>query len=57
MRMVGNCPREKRIIRTKLGQYIGDKYWQTEDGIWWEKWDGNDRTGQEVRTKIGNIIK
>ncbi len=54
--MVGNCSRERRIVRTELGKYTGDEYYQTEDGVWWEKWDGYDKTGGEVRTKVGNIV-
>lgn len=37
------------IVRTKLGRGTGDEHYQTADGRWWDKWDGTERTGQEVR--------
>jgi hypothetical protein len=40
-----------KIIREEEGKGTGDRLYQTEDGRWWEKWDGKDRTGQEVRIK------
>jgi hypothetical protein len=55
--MVGNCPRQRRIVRTELGEQTGEEFWQTEDGQWWEEWDGYDRTGQELRTKRGYIVE
>ena len=55
--MVDNYPQQRRIVRTELGKGTGEQYYQTEDGQWWEHWDGNDRTGQELRTKRGNIVE
>jgi len=37
------------IVRTILGPRTGDEEHQTADGRWWRNWDGQDRTGQEVK--------
>ena len=55
--MVGNGCTSLRIVRTELGEKTGEEYYQTEDGRWWKQWDGIDRTGEELRTKIGDIVK
>lgn len=55
--MVGNGNTSLKIVRTELGEKTGEEHYQTEDGRWWEKWDGVDRTGEEVRTKIGSIVE
>ena len=55
--MVNNGYNSLRIVRTESGEKTGEQYYQTEDGQWWEIWDGYDRTGEEVRTKIGDIVK
>ncbi len=46
-----------KIVKTEYGQGTGESYWQTEDGRWWKNWDGIDRTGEEVRTMIGDVVK
>jgi len=46
------------IIRRELGKGTGDILYQTADGRWWEKaWDGQIRTGQEVRTEVNGKLK
>ncbi len=37
------------IVRTEYGPGTGDEKVQTTDGRWWVKWDGIDRTGQELK--------
>lgn len=54
--MVGNGTKLV-IIREECGKGTGDRRYQTSDGRWWETWDGCDRTGQEVRTKRGDIVE
>ena len=55
--MVNNGYNSLRIVRTELGERTGEQYYQTDDGRWWEDWDGIDRTGEELRTKISDIVK
>ena len=55
--MVNNGYNSLRIVRTELGERTGEEHYQTEDGRWWEIWDGHDKTGEEIRTKIGDIVK
>lgn len=37
------------VVRTVFGSFTDEKRYQTADGRWWEDWDGQVRTGQEVR--------
>lgn len=37
------------VIRRELGKGTGDMLYQTCDGRWWKEWDGQTRTGQEVK--------
>ena len=37
------------VVKTMLGAFTDDKQYQTPDGRWWRNWDGQVRTGQEVR--------
>ncbi len=46
-----------KIVRQELGKFTGDILYQTEDGQWWKPWDGQDRTGQEVRTKTDGHLE
>jgi hypothetical protein len=55
--MVGNGHTSLRIVRTESGEKTGEQYYQTEDGQWWKDWDGVTRTGEELRTKIGDIVE
>ena len=55
--MVNNGYNSLKIVRTELGEGTDEQHYQTEDGRWWEKWDGHDRTGEETRIKRGNIVE
>ena len=37
------------VVKTEFGFYTNDKKYQTADGRWWKDWDGQVRTGQELR--------
>ncbi len=48
--MVSGTIRNDVIVRTELGEGTGDMRYQTNDGKWWKKWEGEDiRTGDEIR--------
>lgn len=55
--MVNNGENTLRIVRFEPGEKTGESYYQTNDGRWWEDWDGVTRTGEELRTRIGDIVK
>ena len=49
---------ELKIIKRKLGRGTGDILYQTEDGRWWEPWQGEIvGTGDEIRTKTNGTLK
>ena len=51
--MVNDTDGYDQVIKTKLGSGTGKEYYKTADGRWWEKWDGEIRTGQELRNLKG----
>ncbi len=48
---------ELKIIREKMGRGTGDRLLQTEDGRWWERWDGVVKTGEEIRIRTNGTLK
>lgn len=56
-KMTGNTRTSLKIINERLGNGTGEKYYQTKDGRWWRPWDGIVRTGEQVKTKIGDCLK
>ena len=48
--MMGGTTRNDIIVRTELGEGTGDMRYQTSDGKWWKKWEGElVGTGDEIR--------
>ena len=48
--MPSGTVRNNIVVRTELGEGTSDMRYQTTDGRWWKRWEGEDvGTGDEIR--------